>query len=457
MSSRAHLVGILRETLEVDETAFDRSFLDAGGNSLRAALIVDAAESTGIDIGIDQLYRAPTLWAVVETVRSPGDGAPDALPLTRAQRALLEHTGPTRSRWRLAVLRPRGASGWNDQSLEVAARSVLSRYDALRVRLTVDGTPAQRITDPPVTEDVLTRIRLDGRPNGWDLHRLLPDPRQVGAVPLTHFVLLDHDGPDHPWLLVAIHPVVCDATSFDRAVRTLRSTVAVVLDGEPVVTQPARPTWRDWCTRQTDTGATGPEPGRAPNPGPPDGAGTSTAPDPAGRVVPGTSAAPPGTTVPSAVGTVLAQAHGMQELDIPVDDPTEDHAVTALGAPPGTDLVGCYATVPDRHVVPGGAPAAPARRRTTAVAVPEIRIRPPDRDSRVVTPPGTAAGLLVEVRVTADTVDLTWYVDERAHATAAVAATAHQVTGLLNRLDSRVTTAHTVVPTGADWAGAGDG
>ncbi|SCF07622.1 Phosphopantetheine attachment site [Micromonospora haikouensis] len=424
MSAPARLADILRETLEIDDADFGRPFLDVGGNSLRAALVVDAAESAGIDIGIDQLYRAPTLWAVVEAVRGPGDRGSDALALTRTQRAVLDRT-PT-ARWRLAVLRPAGAD-WNDQILEVAARGVLGRYDALRVRLTTDGL-GQRVTDLPVAEDVLARVHVESRPNGWDLRRLLPDPGDVRAVPLTHFVLLDHDGPDRPWLLVGVHPVLCDAASFDRVVRALRTTVAVVLDGEPVLGEPARPTWRDWCRHENLA------PGPAPATAMPMGPG-------------------PGAAVWRAVGTVLTDSHAVPELDLPVDDPAEDdRSHGALGLPPQAEPVGCYTAGPARRFVAGrraGAPDAPPG------PVPEIRIRRRAGD-RVVTPPGTAAGLLLDVRSASDTLDLTWYVDPRRHDVAAVATTAGRVTGALARLDPGLTVAARVLPTGVDWAGAGD-
>ncbi|WP_150237605.1 non-ribosomal peptide synthetase [Nocardiopsis quinghaiensis] len=168
------LCGLFAEVLEVDRVGVDDNFFALGGYSLLATRLVSRVRSVlGVELGIRQLFGAPTVAGLAELLdeapTSPGsvstegqDGAPrrpalepversGLLPVSFAQYRLWfmrQWEGPSTTYNVPVAVRLTG--GVDANALTAAVEDVVARHESLRtVFPTVEGDPRQRVMDPP--------------------------------------------------------------------------------------------------------------------------------------------------------------------------------------------------------------------------------------------------------------------------------------------------------------------
>jgi amino acid adenylation domain-containing protein len=217
------LCALFAELLEVDEVGVDDGFFALGGHSLLAARLVGRVRSAlGIELGIRDLFREPTvagLAGLVGTATAAGPvlrpyARPEPLPLSFAQQRLwfIEQADPGNSSYhvRLAV-RLRGPI--EETALRSALADVVGRHEALRTVFPLMGwEPVQRVLDAgdaevpweliPTSEAELGHHLFAGAEPSFDL---------AAEVPLR--VRLFRLGPDEHVLLLVMHHIAADGWS----------------------------------------------------------------------------------------------------------------------------------------------------------------------------------------------------------------------------------------------------
>ncbi|MGW1179480.1 condensation domain-containing protein, partial [Kitasatospora sp. NPDC002543] len=213
---------VFSEVLGVQSVGIDDDFFALGGHSLLAARLISRVRTTfGAELGIRDLFDAPTVAGVAERLKDgrPARPAlvagerPEVLPLSFAQQRL----------WFLDQLE--GAATYNSpyafrlrgpvdvEALRAAIGDVVGRHEALRtVYPAVDGKPRQLIlpaeavqvpftVDPCAAEDVAERISAEAFAS-FDLSSELP-------LRVVLFTL----GEDESVLVLTLHHIASDGWS----------------------------------------------------------------------------------------------------------------------------------------------------------------------------------------------------------------------------------------------------
>ncbi|MEV7600988.1 amino acid adenylation domain-containing protein [Kitasatospora sp. NPDC089797] len=235
------LCGLFEQVLGRPRVGVEDDFFALGGHSLLATRLVSRVRSAlGVELGIRDLFQAPTVAGLTALLDRRGAVAPrpplrpverpERLPLSYAQQRLWflrewerasgasTYTVPT-------ALRLRGAL--DEGALRAALEDVVGRHESLRtVFPVVDGVPWQQVV--PVTGEALVpwevlacgRDELDERlaaasGHGFDF---------AGELPLRAWLF--RVAPEEHVLLLVVHHIACDGWSMGPLLRDLAAAFA---------------------------------------------------------------------------------------------------------------------------------------------------------------------------------------------------------------------------------------
>jgi non-ribosomal peptide synthase protein (TIGR01720 family) len=252
------LAGIWAQVLGVERVGIHDNFFAMGGDSILSIQIIAKAGEMGLRIHRNQLFEHPTIGELAPLVGAPSPAAAEEpeeegpVPLTPSQRALLAAgaEAPLRS----ILLEVRAADAADAARLEEAARHLVERHDALRLRFErAEGTWRQLAADATAAfftrqdlagldaadEDAAVRAAAARQHAGWDLSQ----------APLFRLHLAARGAEKPALLLVSAHPLVCDAESFRILLAELQTAYQQLSGGGVLRLAPASTSFRSWCRR----------------------------------------------------------------------------------------------------------------------------------------------------------------------------------------------------------------
>ena len=233
------LCGLFADVLAVETVGIDDNFFDLGGHSLLVTrLISRIRRDLGVELGIRDLFQAPTVAALAGRLDSAHHALPtltpmarpDALPLSYAQQRLWfldQVEGPNATYNVPLALRLRGPL--RPEVLETALADVLARHESLRTTFPVaNGEPRQHVlTDAGpslpvvhVTEDDLAAAVEAVAGHAFDLAAELPIRAELLAI-----------APGDHVLVLVLHHIASDGWSLAPLLRDLAAAYQARLDG----------------------------------------------------------------------------------------------------------------------------------------------------------------------------------------------------------------------------------
>jgi nonribosomal peptide synthetase DhbF len=236
------LCGLFAEVLGVPRVRVDDSFFDLGGHSLLAMRLVGRVASVlGVQVGIRDLFRHPTV-AELAVVLDWADGAlppltpgprPERLPLSSAQRRLwyltqlygADATYNVPFAWRL-----RGRV--DPTALRGALHDVVRRHESLRTVFPAEsGEPYQHVLPAETVTPELLVARTEPADLPAQLARTAHHVFDLAQELPVRAALLTVDDEEHVLVLVT-HHIASDGWSLGILVRDLAEAYQARLDGQ---------------------------------------------------------------------------------------------------------------------------------------------------------------------------------------------------------------------------------
>ena len=258
------LAGFFAEVLERRQVGIADDFFALGGHSLSATRVISRARRAfGVELGVHQLFDAPTVAALAREVeaalglaesegpraqappfaRIPRDGSRLALSFAQQRLWFLEQLRPGTAMFNIPdAVRLRG--DLDVSALRVALSGIVARHESLRTAFpALRGEPAPEILPPAPVE--LPRIDLaalpaEGKTRGGirreECHRVLASegdrPLDLAGGKLLRVRLLILGADDHV-VAFTIHHIASDAWSAGVFVRELGLLYAAAAKGHP--------------------------------------------------------------------------------------------------------------------------------------------------------------------------------------------------------------------------------
>jgi amino acid adenylation domain-containing protein len=254
------LCGLYGELLGAGRVGIDDGFFDLGGHSLLATRLISRARSAlGVELGIRDLFQAPTVAGLaaridhgrpVRPALRPRP-APDRIPLSHAQHRL----------WFLNQLHGRDAgyavvcalrlTGHLDRvALADALADVTGRHESLRTIFPeLDGSPCQQILDVAGIPLAVRAVDESGLPEALDAAAAAPFDLTTDRPFRPELLALA--GNDHVLVLVQ-HHIVSDGWSMGPLVRDLSAAYTARCAGECPKWTPLPVQYRDYALWQHD-------------------------------------------------------------------------------------------------------------------------------------------------------------------------------------------------------------
>ncbi|WP_143064550.1 non-ribosomal peptide synthetase, partial [Streptomyces colonosanans] len=265
------LCQLFAEVLGVPAVGVDDSFFDLGGHSLLAMRLIARVRSVlGAELGLGDLYDAPTVARLAATLDSAGQrrppltagSRPDVVPLSFAQHGLwFLHRMEGASATYNIPLALRMSGSLDRGALEAALADVVSRHETLRtVFPDTHGVPCQRILGPgqvPLRLLVTDTTRAELPERLADAARYTFDLAAEPAVRAELFVL----GPQEHVLLVVVHHIVGDGWSMGALTRDLTTAYTARLRGDSPNWAPLPVSYTDYSLWQRELLGVASDPG----------------------------------------------------------------------------------------------------------------------------------------------------------------------------------------------------
>ena len=235
----AALLRTWREVLSAARLGVHDDFFAAGGDSIKALLIVARLKQAGFQLDLYHLFQYPTIAALAAQVtRGAAQGeqglVTGELSLTAAQARWLHHQGEPRDRYCLAVLLT-AKEPLDARALDQAFQHLQLHHDALRTRFTADGAALLPEIGGPEAVVALETVKLRaGRDSDEEAAFVAAARRVPGEVSLTRGPLLkaslfqlEHEDR----LLIVIHHMVVDGLSWRVLLEDLVTAYTQALAG----------------------------------------------------------------------------------------------------------------------------------------------------------------------------------------------------------------------------------
>ncbi|MFD7033886.1 condensation domain-containing protein [Streptomyces sp. NPDC059917] len=260
------LCGLFAETLGRTHHHADDNFFRSGGHSLLASKLVNRIRATlGLDLGIRDLFLAPTPTTLHQRLTThttnatprptltpvPPHQRPDHIPLSAAQRALWlvgQVEGPSATYNAPVVLRLDGVP--DTGALQAALGDVVERHEILRTRYAAEGGepyaylpdgPGPRIDLTSCTPDSLDELVTAAGRETFDL---------AAQPPLRARMFLPGDGTSA--LVLLVHHIATDGWSLTPLLRDLAEAYEARSAGSAPAWQPLPVQYADYALWQRE-------------------------------------------------------------------------------------------------------------------------------------------------------------------------------------------------------------
>ncbi|MFF2626640.1 amino acid adenylation domain-containing protein [Kitasatospora griseola] len=260
------LHALFSEVLGVSGVGIDDNFFHLGGHSLLAMRLISRMRSTlGADLGIRDLFRAPTIAGIAETLAAAG--APAREVGTLAPVARTAHPVPSFAQQRLwFIAQLEGLSSTYNipvsvrltgvvdaDALEAALADVTQRHETLRtVFPSVDGLPYQHVLDNEHARPVLRRVSCTGEELESALVGAAAEAIDVTTEPPLRASLFT-TGPDLHTLLLVLHHIAGDGWSMRPLMDDLATAYAARTRGTAPSWAPLPVQYIDYSVWQRET------------------------------------------------------------------------------------------------------------------------------------------------------------------------------------------------------------
>ncbi|WP_058047800.1 amino acid adenylation domain-containing protein [Streptomyces roseifaciens] len=262
------LTGLFTEILGVQDITVDDSFFDLGGHSLLATRLISRIRTTlGTELGIRDLFDAPTVAGLVQrldgaaTARTPLRIAerPDTLPLSSAQHRLWFLERFEKQATYNAPFAYRLHGQVNLPALQAAINDVITRHEALRTTFpTTNGQPRQHILDMDAayvnlavaecTEEQLAERISETAFTPFDLESEVP----LRATLLTLSNTTEPEPEPESVLVLALHHIASDGWSERPLLNDLTTAYQARSTGNPPDWQPLPVQYADYTLWQRE-------------------------------------------------------------------------------------------------------------------------------------------------------------------------------------------------------------
>ncbi|WP_306369248.1 non-ribosomal peptide synthetase [Nocardiopsis sp. CC223A] len=256
------LCRLFGDVLGLDRVGPDDDFFTLGGHSLLATRVAARARALlGCDVGVRDLFEAPTPAALARHTEQAGTGRPPVVPLADG-RPRLSHA--QRRLWLIdRVHEPGGAYNvplavrvadvLDEDALRAAAVDLAERHEVLRtvVRTVADEPEPVLLEAAAVAEDVRA-VRVDG-PVEDELARLTAIPFDLAARPPLRVRLLTGPGVGQGCvLLIVLHHLAADEWSFGPLLADLDTAYRARLQGSAPRWAPLPVRYSDYAAARAD-------------------------------------------------------------------------------------------------------------------------------------------------------------------------------------------------------------
>lgn len=253
------LLNIWREVLGNSQLGRDDDFFAAGGDSIKALLIIARLRAEGFRLDLGQLFQHATLASLAEqvtreTMLDEQSLVTGELPLLPAQARWLHQQGEPRDRYCLAVVLT-ATVPLNARALDRALRHLQLHHDALRTRFVPDGSSLRAFIEGPEGIVGLETVKLyEGRNDSGSEEAAfqaaaarLPAGIDITRGPLIRATLFQLEREDR--LLVVIHHLVVDGVSWRVLLEDLVSAYPQALAGQEIQLPAKTTSLKTWAQR----------------------------------------------------------------------------------------------------------------------------------------------------------------------------------------------------------------
>ena len=242
------LAAIWRDVLKLDRVGIHQNFFDAGGDSIRALLVVSRAHDAGLPLTPAMLFENPTIAGLAEAAQRASEVTADdeppvgPVPLTPIARWFFERVDRDHHHFNMAL--PLRCRRDTDPALVERALNVLiAHHDALRIRAERDHSGQWRMwiapveNEPPLRLQRIERSELDALQASLDLV----------AGPVVRAAWLETDG--DPELLIVAHHLAVDAVSLRILLADLERAYSALEKGATPRLPPPALSFRSWARK----------------------------------------------------------------------------------------------------------------------------------------------------------------------------------------------------------------
>ncbi|OLB76498.1 MAG: hypothetical protein AUI14_18580 [Actinobacteria bacterium 13_2_20CM_2_71_6] len=255
------LAEIWAAVLGVDRVGVEDDFFELGGDSILSIQVASRARQAGLGVMPRDLFRHPTVAALVASVAEPTAPVTDQGPvvgevvLTPIQRWFLDTTPTHPERFDQSVTLEL-AEGVDEAALRTALSAVLAHHDALRMRYRYGDGQWRQDNAPMEPVEVLTRHDLstvdDPARRMGEIAEAVHASFRLDDSPQLRAVLFDLGTGQRPVLLLAVHHLVVDGVSWRILLEDLDTAYRQVVAGETVALEPKTTSFRDWAQRLSE-------------------------------------------------------------------------------------------------------------------------------------------------------------------------------------------------------------
>ncbi|WP_409465155.1 amino acid adenylation domain-containing protein [Amycolatopsis sp. GA6-003] len=242
------VAGLFAQVLGLSDVGVADSFFELGGHSLSATRLAAKLRSVfGVELGVRELFRAPTVAALSRWLSGARRARPALRPMPRPARPALSFAqsrlwflhqleGPSPTYNITSALRLTGTV--DRSSLAEALADLVQRHESLRtVFAEHDGVPWQRVLDGDDARPDLATVRVRSAGLDEELRRAARHAFRLGEeLPIRGTLFQVEDRPAEHVLLLAVHHITGDGWSMEKLWRDLAAAYRARLAG-------AKPDW----------------------------------------------------------------------------------------------------------------------------------------------------------------------------------------------------------------------